>query len=231
MKQTIFSRKENDVVKKVIQGTVKSINEGTGKAKDKVIKVEIESDVYDSEKHTNVPTIYKFDVWNNESSKTADNFKKYVSPGNFISALIVEKGDVHTAYKFSKNNVLYKFEAIPASESNPKNMPEYNILVGTVGNGGMSADGSHYFTSMKFDKHVKDAGEDGSISISLWNGNKSNPKLADNAKKCLAPYQPKDEDAKKVYRRAAFVCTSISSYMDKNDEVKASCNAYSFDRS
>lgn len=229
MKQIIFSRNEGDLKKSVVQGIVKDIQQGTGGAAGKMVKVTIESDVYSKEESKNIPTLLCIEFWNSEKFKTADNINEYVNVGDYISALISEKDGKTSGFKFSKNNALYKFEAVPASAEMPKALAEYNILVGTVSNGKMSEDGTHYFTSMRFDKHVKEADDNGYISISLWNGNKTNPSLGTNAEKCLAPYKP--EGKKAVYRRAAFVCTALTSYMTPEGDERVSCNAFSFDRS
>lgn len=227
MKQVVFKRAENGVMKKVLQGIVVEKVKGTGKGEGKVITIKIKSDVYDKEKKANVEKIAEVPFWNSDEKKTADRADAFLEIGDFVSMMVIERDGKNTGLVFNKNNAKYKFDAYPADEVHPSGLPEYNILIGTLGSGKMSEDGTHYYTSMGID--TKDSSQADRISISFWNNKEKNPNLGNNAQKCLTPYQPADSD-KKIYRKAAIVCSAMGSYFDDECVEHLSCNAYSFDK-
>jgi hypothetical protein len=224
MKQVVFTRGSLSVV----QGIVKEVIGGTGKAEGKLTTVKIESDVYDKTKGTYSKTT-PIAFWNYEDpatgrvTKNATNAQDYLAEGDFVSMMVSEKDGHYTGIAFKKNNALWKFPADPAD---PK-VKEYNIFVGTLSHGITVETGTpKYITSMRIDVG---RGETENFAITFWNDTGKQPKLAENARKCLSPY--KATDGIVTYKRAAVVCSAINTYLDSNGDEKKGTKAYSFDRS
>lgn len=224
MKQVVFKRGTHCV----LQGIVKNVEEGTGKAAGKLVTVSIESDVYEPSKGT-YSKVSKVAFWNYEDPATgnktsnATNAKSYLSEGDFVSMMVTEKDGKYTGVAFKKNNALWRFPADPTDPT----IKEYNVFVGTLSNGILIEEGTpKYITSMRI---AQGKGDYEDYSITFWNDTGKQPKLAENARTCLKPYEA--TDGIKTYRRAAIVCAAINSYVDSNGDEKHGTKAYSFDRS